>query len=405
MKDRVILHSDLNNYFASVECIFQPKLREVPMAVCGSVEARRGVVLAKNELAKRYGIRTGETVYSAQKKCPSLVLCGTHFKEYADYSKRVREIYARFTDKIEAFSIDECFLDVTESDYLFGTGREIAERIRETVKAELSLTVSVGVSFNKVFAKIASDLKKPDAVTEITRENYREILYRLPVSAMLYVGKATEQTLAKAGVHTIGDLAKQSKERMTGLLGKRGALLLSYARGEDDSPVETESRDLKSIGNSLTTPEDLFDREDVKRFLYILAESVAARLRQSGAGKADTVHITVRDSSFRTQGWQKKIAPTCLCDQIAKHAFSLFCERYEGGGVRMLGVSVSGFTGGTEQLSLLSEGEEKKERLESAIDKLRDKYGYRSVQRGIMFEREECADMDLQGERLSGKED
>ncbi|MGN1235470.1 MAG: DNA polymerase IV, partial [Christensenellaceae bacterium] len=222
MSERVILHSDLNNYFASVECLSNPGLKALPLAVCGDAEARCGVILAKNEVAKSYGIRTGDTVFAARKKCKDLILCATHFDKYVAYSKKVRQIYERFTDQVESFSIDECFLDVTESAFLFGSGEEIAERIRRAVKEELSLTVSVGVSFNKVFAKIASDMKKPDAVTVIDRENYREKLWPLPVRDMLYVGASTERTLEKLGIRTIGQLARYPEEPLVSRLGKWG---------------------------------------------------------------------------------------------------------------------------------------------------------------------------------------
>ena len=201
-RERVILHSDLNNFFASVEIALNPSLAGKPLIVCGDPKERKGIVLAKNEEAKKYGIKTAETVYSALRKCPDLQMVGSHFHEYKRYSCKVVEIYSRFTDRIEECSIDECALDMTESTNLFGSGREIAEKIRKAVKEELNLTVSVGVSFNKVFAKLASELKKPDAVTEITRENYKEVVWRLPVTELLFVGKSTAETLRKLGIKT-----------------------------------------------------------------------------------------------------------------------------------------------------------------------------------------------------------
>ncbi len=404
-RERVILHSDLNNFFASVEMVLNPTLRGKPLIVCGDPKERKGVVLAKNEEAKAFGIKTAETVYSALRKCPSLQMVGSHFHEYKRYSKKVVGVYARFTDLIEECSIDECALDMTASTKLFGGGREIAEKIRLTVKEELGLTVSVGVSFNKVFAKLASELKKPDAVTEITRENYQEIVWRLPITELLFVGKATAESLYKIGVRTIGDLAKADEELLVGRLGKRGAQLRTYARGEDETPVKGEKEAVKSIGNSTTLPQDIFEREEVKRWFYVLAESVSARLRNAGVGRANTVHIVVRTPDLKDTTCQRKVPPTALCGDIAKAAYELYCKHFPVGyRVRMLGVTVSGFDHRIEQLSfeeMLGEGRsyEKRERAEDAIAKLREKYGYASVQRGVLMEDEALNGLDIRGEK------
>lgn len=406
-RERVILHSDLNNFFASVEIALNPELAGKPLIVCGDPKKRHGIVLAKNEEAKRYGIKTAETVYSALRKCPNLQMVGSHFHEYKRYSKKVVEIYGRYTDCIEECSIDECSLDMTESTMLFGSGFEIAEKIRKTVKEELGLTVSVGVSFNKVFAKLASELKKPDAVTEITRENYREVVWRLPVNELLFVGKSTAETLRKIGVRTIGELANADEELLIRLLGKRGRQLRIYARGEDDAPVkgEQDKEELKSIGNSMTLPKDVTDREEIKRWFYALSESVAARQRKADVGRASTVHIVVRNEKLQDTTCQKKISPTSLCGDIAKVAYELFCEHFPfGARVRMLGVTVSGFDYHIQQMSLdgvLSEGVdyEKKERAENAVAKLREKYGYATVQRGVVLEDERVNGLDIRGEK------
>ncbi len=407
-KERVILHSDLNNFFASVEIALNPALAGKPLIVCGDPKERHGVVLAKNEEAKKFGIKTAETVYSALKKCPDLQMVGSHFHEYKKYSQKVVEIYARFTDKIEECSIDECALDMTESTFLFGSGYEIAEKIRRTVKEELGLTVSVGVSFNKVFAKLASELKKPDAVTEISEENYREIVWRLPVTDLLFVGKSTAQTLRDLGVHTIGDLARADEAMLCRFLGKRGRQLRVYARGEDDEPVHFEKKkeDLKSIGNSMTLPKDITDREEVKRWFYALAESVSARLRAADVGRASTVHIVVRNEKLEDSTCQKKVPPTALCGDIAQAAYELFCRNFPlGYKVRMLGVTVSGFDYHIEQMTLDSmlSGErskyDKKERAESAIAKIREKYGYATVQRGVVMGDEKLNGLDIRGKK------
>ncbi len=407
-RERVILHSDLNNFFASVEMALNPSLKGKPLIVCGDPKERKGVVLAKNEEAKALGIKTAETVYSALKKCPNLQMVGSHFHEYKRYSEKVVEIYSRFTDVVEACSIDECSLDVTESIQLFGGGKEIAEKIRLTVKEELGLTVSVGVSFNKIFAKLASELKKPDAVTEITRENYREVVWNLPVTELLFVGKSTAESLRQIGVKTIGDLALADEELLAYRLGKRGRQLRVYARGEDEEPVKgvKDKEDVKSIGNSTTLPTDIYDREEIKRWFYALAESVASRLRAADVGRANTVHIVVRTPELKDTTCQTKVPPTALCGDIAKAAYGLYCQHFPVGyKVRMLGVTVSGFDYDIRQLSfeeMLSTGGnnyEKRDRAESAIAKLRDKYGYASVQRGVLIEDEKLSGLDIRGKK------
>lgn len=401
-RERVILHSDLNNFFASVEIALDPTLKGKPLIVCGDPKERKGVVLAKNEEAKAFGVKTAETVYSALKKCPELLLVSSHFHEYKKYSQKVVEIYSRFTDRIEECSIDECALDMTESTKLFGSGEEIAEKIRNTVKEELGLTVSIGVSFNKIYAKLASEMKKPDAVTVISKENYRRKVFPLPVSELLFVGKATEEILRKQGIKTIGDLACADEELLYRILGKRGGQLRVYARGEDEEEVHSHKKkeDLKSIGNSMTLPKDVEDREEIKRWLYALSESVTTRQRVADVGRASTVHIVVRNERLQDRTCQKKVSPTALCGDVAKAAYELYCEHFpEGTRVRMLGVSVSGFDYHVEQLRLDELGEQssykKKERVENAVAKLRDKYGYVAVQRGLVLEDEQINGLDI----------
>ena len=409
-RTRVILHSDLNNFFASVEIARNPKLKGKPLIVCGDPKQRHGVVLAKNEEAKKLGIKTGETVYSALKKCPDLQMVGSHFHDYKRYSNMVREIYGRFTEKIEECSIDECALDVTESVALFGSGEEIAEKIRTAVKAELGLTVSIGVSFNKVFAKLGSELKKPDAVTVIPKERFKEIVYPLPVSTLWLVGGKTEETLRRIGIRTIGDLAETDEDLLSRLMGKRGRQVRVYARGEDEEEVHWQKtvEDVKSIGNSLTLPKDIVDRDEVKRWLYALAESVSARQRVADVGRANTVHLVVRNSNLEFSGWQTKVSPTSLCGDIAKAAYELFCAHCpRGTKVRLLGISVSGFDYHVEQLTLdgfidESTGKvsyEKKERVENAVAKIREKYGYAKLQRGVVLEDERTDGLDIRGKK------
>ena len=277
--DRAILHCDCNGFYASVECIQQPKLWHVPMAVCGDPESRHGIILAKNELAKGFGVVTAETVWSAKQKCPELVLVAPHHDLYHEYSKRINKIYGQYTDQVEAFSVDESWLDVTGSRRLFGTGRQIADELRERVHRELGLTISVGVSFNKIFAKMGSDYKKPNATTEITRENYRQILFPLPVSDMIFVGKSTAAALEKIGIETIGDLAGADMRMLEKLLGKAGPVLWEYANGLEDSPVQVQGAGeaVKSVSNSITFRRNLVGLEDISQGLLLLADSVAGR--------------------------------------------------------------------------------------------------------------------------------
>lgn len=405
-RERVILHSDLNNFFASVEIANNPALAGKPLIVCGDPKVRHGIVLAKNEEAKKYGIKTAETVYSALKKCPDLQMVGSHHSQYQRYSRLVREIYGRYTEKIEECSIDECALDMTESVALFGDGQTIAERIRKEVKQELGLTVSIGVSFNKVFAKLASELKKPDAVTLVSKENYQKIVFPLPVSQLLFVGGATEQALHKMGVRTIGELANADEQTLVRLLGKRGKQLRTFARGEDEEPVKWQKskEDLKSIGNSTTLPKDITDREEVKRYIYALSESVTSRGRIADVGKANTVHVVVRNEKLQYFTFQTKIPPTLLCGEVAKAAYALFCKNYPlGAKVRLIGVTLSGFNYHIEQMALDVAGEkaayEKMERAENAVAKIREKYGYAKLQRGVVLADERLNGWDIKSEK------
>lgn len=401
MQERVILYSDLNNFFASVETALHPEYKGKPLIVCGDPEKRLGVVFAKNEEAKSYGIRTAETVYSALKKCPQVLRVPTHFSDYNRYSKAVREIYARYTDVIEPLSIDECAMDVTDSVRLFGGGEKIAEEIRAAVKNELGVTVSIGVSFNKIYAKLASELKKPDAVTVITPENYKQKVYPLPVSALLYVGKSTEETLYKHGIRTIGELADADLMLLTRLFGRRGEILKINASGRNDEKVRMEAEAIKSIGNSMTLPYDVSDFEQIKRIFYVLAESVISRLREAGEGKCDTVHITVKDEFLREITRQKKILPTALCEDVARTACEIYSENFSREHkAHMLGLAVSGFDRNVEQLALDTSGErekyEKNLRAQDAVAAIRKKYGYDKVQRGIILEDSGLLNVDIE---------
>lgn len=404
---RTILHSDLNNFYASVEIMKNPALKDVPLAVTGSVEDRHGIVLAKNQIAKSLGVKTGEVLWSAQRKCGgNLISVLADFPSYYRVSKAVKAIYGRFTDHIESFGIDECWLDVTDSVKLFGGGEKIAEEIRKTVKEELGVTVSIGVSFNKIFAKLGSDMKKPDAVTVIDQNNYKNTVWKLPASDLLYVGRATAKKLESIGVHTIGDIATTDEKILTKLLGVWGRTLHHYASGLDNTPVidKVEERNVKSIGNSLTDYKDLNNFDEVKTLILLLSETVASRLRDSGVGKALTVRLSVTDKELSTTAKQMALQkPTNSALDLANACYKLFLDFYKWEHpVRAIGVSVSNFTFGAEQLTLIEdrESEDKKERLDNVVDDIRRKYGNNSVQRARILQDKKLAEMDIKGEEV-----
>ena len=387
-RERVILHSDLNNFFASVETALTPGLKGKAVAVCGSAENRHGIVLAKSEKAKAYDVKTTMTINEAKRLCPELITVSPHYKEYAEYSKRVREIYSRFTDMQEPFGIDESWLDVTDSGRL-GGGEQIADEIRRLVKTELNLTCSVGVSFNKVFAKLGSDLKKPDGTTVISRDNFRRKVWPLPVEDLLYVGRATLKELNKYNIFSIGDLAKTSPEFLKEKFGKGGETLYAYANGLDDSPVRRadEVRDPESIGNSVTLYRDLKNNEEVRAVLASLCEKVSARLMKSGVGEATVITVSMRDGNLKWFSRQEKLPyPTVLYEDFLKSSYGLFARNYDWKTpVRSIGVTVSGFEKGAEQVSFFKPDEkyEKRVTLENAVGKIREKYGNAGIKRGI----------------------
>ena len=379
--ERTILHCDCNSFYASVECVFNPELKNVPMAVAGSTDDRHGIILAKNEIAKQFKIKTAETVWQAKKKCPGLILVPPRHGEYSKFSKQVNEIYLRYTDMVEPFGIDESWLDVTGSRMLFGDGKKIADEIRETVKNELGLTVSVGVSFNKVFAKLGSDYKKPDATTVIMRENFKQIVYPLPVSDLLYVGRSTCETLNKLGIYTIGQLSEIDRNTLIKIFGKAGSVLYDYANGLDEAPVaKYDMREqIKSVGNGMTFKRDLTTAADIHVGLLALSESVARRLRAKKL-KCTTIQVSVKTPAFHTYSRQKPLLkPTNLAKEITAEAENLLLSSWEKGSpIRALTVTgtnlVDDYT--PEQLSLVFDEEsDKRENLEKTLDLIREKYG------------------------------
>ena len=393
MGQRVIFHCDLNCFFASVELLDKPALWDVPVAVCGDPKSRHGIILAKNEPAKKRGVRTAETVWQAKKKCPVLVLLPPHHELYAVYSRRVNEIYGRFTDLVEPFGIDESWLDVTGSLHLFGgDARALADRIRETVKAETGLTVSVGVSFNKVFAKLGSDLKKPDATTVIPPEGWRDIVWPLPVGDMLFAGRSTQRVLGQYGIETIGQLAACPEEMAEQLLGKMGGQLWRYANGLDNSPVRPghQREPVKSVGNGTTFPADLVRWEQIRQGLAPLCDSVATRLRKQGL-YAGGVSVALKGADFKTASRQTRLdEPTHLMRDIWETAQELARQIWKAPTpIRAMTVTALHVTEDGQayrQLDLLGQASakrsERQEKLESAVDAIREKYGSGAIRFG-----------------------
>lgn len=401
MTERTILHCDLNSFYASVESIGKPELKKVPMAVCGSPENRHGIILAKNELAKGFGIKTAETVWQAKKKCPELVLVPPHHDRYSEISKAVNAVYLEYTDLVEPFGIDESWLDVGGSRELFGDGVTIANELRERMKREFDLTISVGVSFCKVFAKLGSDLKKPDATSVISRENFKEVAWRLPASDMLFVGKRTAETLLRFNIKTIGDLAAASPEMLEHALGKMGRQICEYARGDDRSPVRRydEQEEIKSIGNSITFRRDLVGEADLRAGLLRLSDQVAGRLRKHGF-KCGSVQVQIRSPEFKNITRQRRLErPTDIGKELYDAALELVRENWsDKAPVRLLGLTgmaLEKTDSAAEQISLFSTPDdtlerEKRSKLEQTLDEIRAKFGgdsigYGSVQSSDIF--------------------
>ena len=389
MADRTILHCDCNSYYASVELLSYPELKNRPVAVCGDPDSRHGIILAKNEPAKKMGVKTAETIWQAQRKCPGLILLPAHHDRYQYYYEKINQIYLSVTDQVEAFSIDESWLDVTGSYNLFGDGKTIADRLRKQVREELGLTISVGVSFNKTLAKMGSDFKKPDATTVFTRENWKSILYPLPVGEMLFIGPAAEKTLIAHGINTIGHLAACPVSTLTGLLGKAGENFHQWANGVDESPVRRwgDKEPIKSVGNGMTFREDLVGEEQWKQGLIPLCEQVGARLRGQGL-KCQTLAVQVKDPQFKVVSRQMKMnPPTDLTRALFEGSLSLLRMLWrKDAPIRMLTVTASNLVGADtpvyEQMDLLNpvkSANPKQALLEKAIDEVRARYGKGAV--------------------------
>ena len=398
---RHILHIDANAFYASVEQQRRPELRGKPVAVCGSQEERHGIVLTASYPAKYRGVKTGMAIWQAKQCCPELTVLPPDMGEYMRISRLARNIYERYTDQVEPFGLDEAWLDITGSVGIFGAPMEIAREISERVKYELGITVSIGVSDNKVTAKLGSDYKKPDAITRIEKDNYKEIVYPLPVEDLLYVGPATSKKLRSAGISTIGRLAEATDDFLRWRLGRMGLILGSFAKGMDTSPVLKTDHisSIKSVGNSATTPRDLLNDEDVRLMLILLSESVCSRIREL-ASRCTVVEISVRNTELHSFTRQRKLqTPTCSSLEMAQAAYDLFRQSYNWElPIRSIGVRgarlIEAYS--CDQLSLFLDDtkRQKRERIDGVVDGIRSRFGYMSIQRAAIF-----ADSQLAGIR------
>ncbi|MGI6028731.1 MAG: DNA polymerase thumb domain-containing protein [Candidatus Heteroscillospira sp.] len=393
--ERIILHSDINSCYANIERLYHPELNAFPVAVAGSPEKRRGIILAKDERCKKLGVKTGMAVWQARQLCPDMVVLPPRMELYSEFTEKVRKIYLDYTDICESFGLDESWLDVTGC---VKNGGDCAREIRRRVREELGVTVSVGVSWNKVFAKLGSDYKKPDAVTVIDRDSYRSIVWPLPARELLYVGRSTSARLGSLGVTTIGAIAKTDPAVLRRRLGKAGEMLHAFANGRDCSPVRRQSAmpEVKSIGNGTTTPRDMETPSDVWTTLMALCESVGARLREKKL-MGGVVAVDLRGTNLEWTGHQMKLTrPTNISREILEVAFELFCEAGSPLPLRSIAVRCDGLTSDDmpEQLDLLCDQDERDRRrsLDAALDSIRDKYGYASIRRGTL-----AADTDMGG--------
>lgn len=393
MSGRVILHSDINCCYAAIEHLHHPELNGKPLAVGGDPESRHGIVLTADYIAKKYGVKTGMALWQAKQLCPEINFVSPRMDLYLRFSRMAHEIYAEYTDLQEAYGIDESWLDVTDSATIKGDGYTIAKEISNRMKSELGITVSIGVSFNKIFAKLGSDYKKPDAITTMYTDEFQTKAWNLPVGDLLYVGRSTNHKLAKIGIRTIGDLARTDEAILVSQLGKMGSVLWAFANGYDDSPVRKENTHapIRSVGNSTTTHRDLLNDEDVKIIIYVLAESVAARLRENGF-RCRVVEISIRDKDLFSFSRQRKISnATNITEEIAVEAYKLFKESYDWRKpIRSVGVRGADLVNDNywEQIDLFCDFQmrEKHMKMDAAVDDIRRRFGFYSIQRGLMFQ-------------------
>lgn len=402
VSQRIILHSDLNAFYASVECMLDPSLRGKAVAVCGSTDDRHGIVLAKSELAKKAGVKTGQVTWQARQLCPGLITVPPQFDQYLKYSRLTRAIYSRYTDKVEPYGMDECWLDLTGSQ-IPGSGEATAHLIRNTVREELGLTVSIGVSFNKIFAKLGSDMKKPDAVTVIDRDNFRDMIWKLPANDLLYVGRATAKKLAVRGIFTIGDIAQSQSEYLERLIGKSGLTLWIFANGWDESRVMPGDYHVpaKSVGHGTTCCRDLRDYDEVWPVLLELTQDIGHKLRVYGLS-AQCVQLAVKDNTLSTRQFQAQLAyPSRSPMEMAEQAGELFKKNYcWKNQVRALTVRAIDLVPDSkaQQLPLFDDldNRAKREKADDAIEAIRSRFGKRAIQNANLL-----VDLKMPGQSLS----
>ncbi len=391
--ERTILHSDMNCFYASVEMLHHPELAGKPLAVGGDPEARHGIVLTANYIAKKSGVKTGMALWQAKQVCPEIIFVPPRMDLYLRFSRMAQEIYSEYTDLREPFGIDESWLDVSASTSIKGDGMKIANEISKRIKHELGVTVSIGVSWNKIFAKLGSDYKKPDAITEFSRENYKNLAWNLPAGDLIYVGRSTNKKLQTLGIKTIGELANTEPAILENRLGKMGLVLHTFANGWDETPVCVEGYQapIKSIGNSTTTPRDLVNDLDVKIILMALSESVASRLRENGF-QCKVVEISIRDNELYHFSRQCKLKrPTNITDEIVQAAYRLFKDNYRWEHpIRSLGVRgcdlVSDDMPYQLDLFMSEQKREKLEKMDQVVDEIRARFGYQSIQRAFVYQ-------------------
>ena len=400
-----VLHCDLNNFYASVEQTINPALKGKAVAVSGNPETRSGIILAKNTIAKSMGVKTGEVIWQAKQKCPDLVCVPPHFEYYVHYSKAVRKIYEQYTDKVEGFGLDECWLDVTDSR-IFGTPFEIAEKIRNQVREETGLTISVGVSFTKTSAKLGSDLKKPDATTEISKENYKNIVWPLPVQDMIFIGRQTQNKLNHMGIFNLGQLARASTKALVQAFGVVGERMQKSARGEDIEPVRNcdVQREIKSVSHGITTLRDMETFKDAHQVIEFLSDMVATRLRRYGFF-SNLIHLDIRRNNLTHESRQCHVPPTNNHEDIFKAACRLIADMWqtkqEDLPLRSLSVGAGGLTdvGGSVQLCMFDERSERALQLELSVDQIRKKFGFGAIKKASMLH---C---DLLTDKMFSEED
>lgn len=400
---RKILHIDLNNFYASVECLENPSLKDKIVVVCGDAKNRHGVVLAKNQKAKLLGIKTGMVIWEAKNLAPDLVVINARFKLYLKYSKKIKKIFEEYTDLIESYGIDESWLDITGSTNLFGSPHHIAYLIKEKIKSEIGLTVSIGISNNKIYAKLGSDIAGIDEIIEINNNNKEDMIYNLPVENLLYVGNATKRKLNKLNIMTIGDLAKSNLNILKQHLGKWGEYLYLFAKGLDQSQVKPYyyKSSFKSIGNSLTNYKDIINDHDIMALILILSESVVFRAKELQIKKCTGISLWIRNTDLESVSFQTKVTPTLLIDTISKTAFKLFKDNYNSPlKVRSMGISIFGFVEDGQINFIDYDNIQKQYILENALYKIKNKYGNNAITRGVVAIDPRIKSLDVRSEHI-----